>query len=99
MAEEALAIGLWCALTAESLEEGVIAAVNHSGDSDSTGLIAGHLLGLMHGPAAIPPRWLNALELRDVIEQVASDITQIPGDYPGCCRETDRAIWQRYPGW
>jgi ADP-ribosylglycohydrolase len=44
VAEEALAIGLWCALTAESLEEGVIAAVNHSGDSDSTGLIAGHLL-------------------------------------------------------
>lgn len=41
VAEESLAIGLWCALMASSLEEGVITAVNHGGDSDSTGLIAG----------------------------------------------------------
>lgn len=43
IAEEALAIGIWCALTATSFEQGVINAVNHSGDSDSTGLIASQL--------------------------------------------------------
>lgn len=57
VAEEALAIGLWCALAARSFEEGVITAVNHGGDSDSTGLIAGHLLGVQYGAAAIPARW------------------------------------------
>jgi len=45
IAEEALAIGVYCALKATTFEDGVIMAVNHDGDSDSTGLIAGHLLG------------------------------------------------------
>jgi ADP-ribosylglycohydrolase len=33
-------------VSADSFERGVINAVNHSCDSDSTGLIAGHLLGI-----------------------------------------------------
>jgi ADP-ribosyl-[dinitrogen reductase] hydrolase len=37
VAEEALGISLYCASTAESLKEGVIMAVNITGDSDSTG--------------------------------------------------------------
>ena len=77
IAEEALAIGLWCALMAEDLEEGVCWAVNHSGDSDSTGLIAGHFLGIQLGVDAIPARWLEALELRTVIEQIAEDIAWV----------------------
>lgn len=99
IAEEALAIGLWCALQADSLEEGVIAAVNHSGDSDSTGLIAGHFLGLIHGPNAIPQRWLEALELRDLIEQMAADIIQLPENYQADDSEQDRLYFTRYPGW
>jgi len=99
IAEEALAIGLWCALAADSLEQGVIWAVNHSGDSDSTGLIAGHFLGLLHGAGAIPRRWLDSLELRQVIEQVAWDITQIPEQYRNAQGENAQVIWQRYPGW
>lgn len=74
VAEEALAIGLYCALKATAFETGVIMAVNHDGDSDSTGLIAGHLLGAMHGASAIPQRWLDPLELREVIEEVADDL-------------------------
>ena len=52
---------------------GVLAAVNHSGDSDSTGSIAGNILGAMYGVEAIPTRWLDELELRDEIEQLARD--------------------------
>ena len=98
IAEEALAIGIWCALTATSFEDGVINAVNHSGDSDSTGLIAGHLLGIQHGVAAIPDRWLAPLELREVIEVVAEDIERVPRDYSGYGGEFDEQIWKRYPG-
>lgn len=99
IAEEALAIGLWCALAADSLEDGVIAAVNHSGDSDSTGLIAGHILGMIHGLDAIPQRWLEQLELRGVVEQVARDIVEVPGS---CSNEGGDVSWlvcERYPGW
>jgi ADP-ribosylglycohydrolase len=100
IAEEALAIGLWCALTAKSFESGVIRAVNHSGDSDSTGLIAGHFLGLIYGVDAIPARWLEQLEMRDVIEQIAHDITYVPFAFDGeSGNQESKIIWERYPGW
>lgn len=98
VAEEALAIGLWCALAASSFEEGVITAVNHSGDSDSTGLIAGHLLGVQYGAAAIPARWYGQLELRSVIEQVAEDIERVPQLFCGTGGEFDQHIERAYPG-
>lgn len=97
-AEEALAIGLWCALAARSFEEGVITAVNHGGDSDSTGLIVGHLLGVQYGAAAIPARWLGQLELREVIEQMAEDIERVPREYWGYGGEIDQQIERVYPG-
>lgn len=96
-AEEALSIGIWCALAASSFEDGVISAVNHSGDSDSTGLIAGHLLGIQYGTAAIPPRWLERLELRGVIEKVAEDIERVPRDYSGAGADGDAKIEAEYP--
>lgn len=74
VAEEALAISVYCALVAADFREGVILAVNHDGDSDSTGAIAGNLLGAIHGVHAIPPEWLERLELRDVIAEVAEDL-------------------------
>jgi ADP-ribosylglycohydrolase len=69
--EEALAIGLHAALVAPDFAAAVRVAVNHSGDSDSTGSICGNILGARDGTAAIPPSWLAVLELRDVIERLA----------------------------
>ncbi|MEB6588409.1 ADP-ribosylglycohydrolase family protein [Pseudomonas asiatica] len=96
-AEQVLAIGLWCALSARSLEEGVITAVNHSGDSSSTGLVVGHLLGAQYGAAGIPGRWLERLELSQVIAQVAEDIERVPRDYCGMGGEFDEQIELAYP--
>lgn len=78
IAEEALAISIYCALAAKNLEEGVVTAVNITGDSDSTGAITGNLLGAMAGASAIPARWLAQLELRDVIETMAQDLILLP---------------------
>lgn len=71
LADEALAIALYCALTAESFAHGVSMAVSHDGDSDSTGAVAGHLLGTALGVDAIPAEWLESLELRDVTTDMA----------------------------
>ncbi len=100
VAEEALGIGLWCALMASSLEEGICWAVNHTGDSDSTGLIAGNLLGIQLGPDVIPARWMESLELREVIEQVAHDIEYAPHSSIGDdgMGASDWALVERYPG-
>ena len=74
VAEEALAISLYCALTATDFRSGVLTAVNHGGDSDSTGAITGNLLGTMWGEEAIPPEWLYELEGRSLIVGVADDL-------------------------
>jgi len=78
VAEEALAMGLYCALGAKDFEDGIILAVNHSGDSDSTGSITGNLLGAAAGVEAIPDRWLAQLELRSTIEALADDLAAFP---------------------
>ncbi|MEO6990940.1 MAG: ADP-ribosylglycohydrolase family protein [Candidatus Baltobacteraceae bacterium] len=72
--EEALAIALYCGLTAEGLEDGVCLAVNHGGDSDSTGAIAGNILGALHGWSSIPERWRERVELADLIRTAAEKL-------------------------
>lgn len=74
VAEEALAIALFCALAAPDFESALRLAVNHGGDSDSTSAITGNLLGASLGEGAIPPRWLAALELREEIERLAEEL-------------------------
>lgn len=78
VAEEALAISLYCALCSEDFAEGILLAVNHSGDSSATGSMTGNLLGATCGLEGIPEKWLKPLELRDVIEAVADDLAAYP---------------------
>jgi ADP-ribosylglycohydrolase len=73
--EEALAIGLYCALVAgNDFAWGARLAVNHSGDSDSTGAITGNLLGAVLGEQAIPASWLDLLELQVIVRQMGVDL-------------------------
>jgi ADP-ribosylglycohydrolase len=72
--EEALAIAVYCALAGPSFEAAVLAAANHSGDSDSTAAITGNLLGAAGGRAAIPEAWIAALVERDLVERVAGEL-------------------------
>lgn len=74
VAEEALAIAVYSALVhRESVRAALLLAVNHSGDSDSTGAICGNLLGALHGEAALPQDWLAELEGRATLERLADD--------------------------
>lgn len=75
VAEETVAIALYCALAHfESFEEAMIAAVNHAGDSDSTGAVTGSILGAAIGYEALPSYYKENLELHDVILHVADDL-------------------------
>jgi ADP-ribosylglycohydrolase len=90
--EEALAIAVYCCLVAgEDLPKALLLAVNHSGDSDSTGAIAGNILGAYLGREALPPEWLVKLELQEAMATVAVDL--LAG-----WREGDD-WWRRYPGY
>jgi len=95
VATEALAIGVYCVLATSSLEEAVVLAVNHSGDSDSTGALAGSLAGTLYGVEAIPDRWTSDLELRTDIIALADDLAALRA---GTLDLASHATQERYPG-
>lgn len=92
VADEALAIALYsCLKYPNSFKDAVVCAVNHSGDSDSTGAIAGNIIGTSLGVEAIPQEYLDGLELREVIEELADDLSvDIPVSEYG---EKDDKYW------
>lgn len=101
-AQEALAIATYCALVAPDIREGIIMAVNHDGDSDSTGSIAGNLLGVIWGEESIPAPWLKRLQLRNVIAEIADDLYLCRTWSIGAGAknaEFDKKIWEKYPGY
>ena len=75
--EEALAIAVYSvARHIDSFTDTIIAAVNHDGDSDSTGSIAGNIIGSIVGYERIPSKFKEHLELHDVILGIADDLHQ-----------------------
>ena len=102
-AEEALAIALYCgAAAAEDPRRALLAAVNHSGDSDSTGAICGNLVGAALGDLALPWEWVAELEGRDLVAQVSDDLVR---EYAHTATVSGPDGWvapgwfARYPGW
>lgn len=86
-----MAISVFCALRhSDDFIQGLITAVNHDGDSDSTGAICGNILGAYLGTSKIPAEWIAKVELADTLIQVADDLLS---------GYQDTESWQRrYPG-
>lgn len=95
VAEEALAIALYAALAAPGFEAGLRIAVTHSGDSDSTGAIAGNLLGLLHPEEVMQHPWREQVECADLIDRIARDLARSRAPEA----EFVEQMWERYPGW
>ena len=80
IAEETVAIAIYCTLSYfDNFERAMIAAVNHAGDSDSTGAVTGNLLGAAIGYNAIPQFYKNDLELHDVIDNIENELRETLG--------------------
>ncbi|MCD8310328.1 MAG: ADP-ribosylglycohydrolase family protein [Prevotellaceae bacterium] len=85
VADEAWAIALFCTVRhIDSMKEAIVAAVNHDGDSDSTGSITGNMMGAVYGYEAIKAQRLfcpdgrgfeETLELSNLILALADDLT------------------------
>ena len=101
VAEEALAIAIYCSLVAKNFRHGVTIAVNHNGDSDSTGAITGNILGTLYGVNKIPAEWLKQIELREVIIEIADDLYEFREwgveMYGGATPEMYEKIRRKYP--
>uniref|UniRef100_UPI00069833C8 ADP-ribosylglycohydrolase family protein n=1 Tax=Streptomyces odonnellii TaxID=1417980 RepID=UPI00069833C8 len=73
LAEEALAVSVYCALVSEDIRHGLRLAVNHDGPSGTTAALCGALLGAHHGETALPPAWLAEVEGRPTLLEIADD--------------------------
>ena len=60
----------------KSLDEALIAAVNHSGDSAAVGAVAGAIVGALVGEEGIPDFYLEGLEPVEVLKTLAVDMFQ-----------------------
>lgn len=79
VAEEALAIALYACLAGRGFEDALRIAVTHSGDSDSTGAIAGNMLGAMDPEAVLAHRWSAQVEVADVVERLVDEWVGLQG--------------------
>lgn len=85
VAEETWAIALFCAIRhIDSVEDAIIASVNHDGDSDSTGSVCGNIMGAIYGYEHIKERNIfcpegklfeDTLELSEIILALADDLS------------------------
>lgn len=76
VAEETLAIAIFSVLRhIDDFRACMICAVNHGGDSDSTGAVAGNILGAILGVSGIPDDLVKPLQFHEIIRGMASQLT------------------------
>ena len=107
VAEEALAIALYCALKEPNPRKALQMAVNHDGDSDSTGAVCGNIMGAIYGYEAMKRKRLfcsqgkeleQTLELSNIILTLADDLytSCIISEYSPIDTPEKRQWYERY---
>ena len=76
-----------CLTNPNSFDTAMITAVNHSGRSAAVGAVAGALLGLRQGEAALPEFYLECLEPADTLRELADDM------WTGCPMEMGKRLF------
>lgn len=106
--DEAWAIALYSAVRhIDSVEDAIIASVNHDGDSDSTGSICGNIMGAIYGYEHIKQRNIfcpdgrrleDTLELSEIILALADDLSTscIISEYAPIDTSEKRQWYERY---
>jgi ADP-ribosylglycohydrolase len=101
IAEEALAISIYCVLVAKNFKDLMNISVSHDGDSDSTGAIAGNIWGAQYGIMDWPKEWTDELELCIPITEIAGDLYDFHlweiGEY-STNTDLNNLAWTKYPG-
>lgn len=80
-APRVLAGAMYACLCSTDFDSAMITAVNHSGRSAAVGAIAGAILGMKLGEAALPDFYVECLEPAEILRELADDM------YSGCPME------------
>lgn len=74
--DEALIMAIVACLRTDNFKDAVIMAANVSGDSDSVASIAGAIAGAYYGIESIPNEWVEVVEHRDTLFELADTLLQ-----------------------
>ena len=74
-----LQTALYHGLTADTAEDGIVAAVNMGEDTDTVGAVTGAVVGARFGVSGLPDRWLETVERADELRELAERLAV--GDY------------------
>ena len=77
---DTLEAALWAFFSTESFEDGAVRAVNLGDDADTVAAVYGGLAGAYYGFDAIPSRWVDILENKNLIQQVTEGLEALEGD-------------------
>jgi ADP-ribosyl-[dinitrogen reductase] hydrolase len=80
---DTLEIAAWAILQPATLEEILIEVVNLGDDADTTGAVAGGLLGVRDGANSIPERWLAKLEYLERLRACVAPLASLRGGRTG----------------
>lgn len=76
VAEETLAIAVFSVIRhIDDFNSCIVCAVNHGGDSDSTGAVAGNIIGAILGYSAIPDKFTESIQLKDLLITTADALS------------------------
>lgn len=77
VAEETLAIAIFSVIRhINDFNACIICAVNHGGYSDSTGAVAGNIIGAILGYDSIPEKFTKTIQLKELILSIADSLCQ-----------------------
>ena len=78
-----LRCAVWAIQQESSLEDVLVALVNRGDDADTTGAIAGGLLGVLHGAHSVPERWTQLLEYGPRFKEAAKRLEALREEWSG----------------
>lgn len=64
-------------LIADSAEDAIVTAVNHGGDTDTIGAIAGAIAGARFGSSALPDQWIDTINEAGELELLADQLVEM----------------------
>jgi ADP-ribosyl-[dinitrogen reductase] hydrolase len=67
---DTLEASLWCLLKYDSTKDILLAAVNLGLDTDTTGMVAGGMAGLLYGLDGVPAGWVDSLARKTEINEL-----------------------------
>ncbi|MCP5525070.1 MAG: ADP-ribosylglycohydrolase family protein [Verrucomicrobiales bacterium] len=76
---DTLTAGLWCLLRSQTYSDAALNAVNLGEDTDTTGIVAGGLAGIVYGITSIPENWRHALARRPELENLFNQFANLSG--------------------